>query len=102
MNVVVNLFLHYLAAYGRLVHVQSDLFGTITQSTFTLDTLCACVVTFDLILTEPISALMPDSHKFVHYHWIRVHINHARAEIARAGIRYGLFQKQEKNHLHQQ
>ena len=53
--VVVNLFLHYLAAYGRLV--QSDLFGTITQSTFTLDTLCACVVTTDLILTEPISAL---------------------------------------------
>ena len=39
---------------------------------------------------------MPDSHKFVHYHWIRVHINHARAEIARVGIRYSLFQKQEK------
>ena len=53
--VVVNLFLHYLAAYGRLV--QWDLFGTITQSTFTPDTLCACVVTTDLILTEPISAL---------------------------------------------
>ena len=53
--VVVNLFLHYLAAYGRLV--QSDLFGTITQITFTPDTLCACVVTTDLILTEPISAL---------------------------------------------
>ena len=45
---------------------------------------------------------MPDSHKFEHYHWIRVHINHARAEIARVGIRYSLFQKQEKNHLHQQ
>ena len=29
----------------------------ITQSTLTLDTLCACVVTTDLILTEPISAL---------------------------------------------
>ena len=46
--------------------------------------------------------IMPDSHKFVHYHWIRVYINHARAEIARVGIRYSLFQKQEKNHLHQQ
>ena len=39
---------------------------------------------------------MPDSHKFVHYHWIRVYISHARAEIARVGIRYSLFQKQEK------
>ena len=39
---------------------------------------------------------LPDSHKFVHYHWIRVYINHARAEIARVGIRYSLFQKQEK------
>ena len=39
---------------------------------------------------------MPDSHKFVHYHWIRAYINHARAEIARVGIRYSLFQKQEK------
>ena len=39
---------------------------------------------------------MTDSHKFVHYHWIRVYINHARAEIARVGIRYSLFQKQEK------
>ena len=29
----------------------------ITQSTLTFDTLCACVVTTDLILTEPISAL---------------------------------------------
>ena len=47
--------MHYLAAYGCLV--QSDLFGTITQSTLTLDTLCACVVTTDLILTEPISAI---------------------------------------------
>ena len=45
---------------------------------------------------------MPDSHKFVHYHWIRVYINHTRAEIERVGIRYSLFQKQEKNHLHQQ
>ena len=49
-----------------------------------------------------ICCCMPDSHKFVHYHWIRVHINHAREEIARVGIRYSLFQKQEKNHLHQQ
>ena len=48
------------------------------------------------------STHMPDSHKFVHYHWIRVYINHARAEIARVEIRYSLFQKQEKNHLHQQ
>ena len=47
--------MHYLAAYGRLV--QSDLFGTITQSMFTLDTLGTCEVTTDLILTEPISAL---------------------------------------------
>ena len=46
--------MHYLAAYGRLV--QSDLFGTITQITFTLDTYCVCVVTTDLILTEPSSA----------------------------------------------
>ena len=45
---------------------------------------------------------LPDSHKFVHYHWIRVYINHARAEIVRVGIRYSLFQKQEKNHLHLQ
>ena len=45
---------------------------------------------------------MPDSHKFVHYHWICVYINHARAEIARVEIRYSLFQKQEENHLHQQ
>ena len=52
---VVNLVLHYLAAYGCLV--QSDLFGTSTPSTFTLVTLCACVVTTDLILTESISAL---------------------------------------------
>ena len=43
-----------------------------------------------------ISTFMSDSHKFVHYHWIRVYINHARAEIARVGIRYSLFQKQEK------
>ena len=49
-----------------------------------------------------LSTFMPDSHKFVHYHWIRVHINHPRAEIACVGIRYSLFQKQEKNHLHQQ
>ena len=49
-----------------------------------------------------ISSSMPDSHKFVYYHWIRVYINHAHAEIARVGIRYSLFQKQEKNHLHQQ
>ena len=42
------------------------------------------------------SVYMPDSHKFVHYHWIRVYINHARAEIACVGIRYSLFQKQEK------
>ena len=42
---------------------------------------------------------MPDSHKFVHYHWIRVYINHARAEIACVGIRYSLFQKQKENHL---
>ena len=48
--------MHYLAAYGRLV--KSDLFGTITQSMFTLDTLCACVVTTDLILTEPISSVV--------------------------------------------
>ena len=47
--------MHYLASYGCLV--QSDLFGTITQSMFTFDTLCPCVVTTDLILTEPISAL---------------------------------------------
>ena len=46
--------------------------------------------------------LMPDSHKFVHYHWIRVYINHARAEIAHVRIRYSLFQKQKENHLHQQ
>ena len=46
--------------------------------------------------------IMPDSHKFVHYHWIRVYINHARAEIARVEIRYSLFQKQKENHLHQQ
>ena len=45
--------MHFLAAYGRLV--QSDLLGTITQSTLTLDTLCAWVVTTDLILTEPSS-----------------------------------------------
>ena len=53
--VVFNLFLHYLAAYGSLV--PSDLFGSITQSTFTHDTLCACVVTTDLILAELRSAL---------------------------------------------
>ena len=47
-------------------------------------------------------AYMPDSHKFVHYHWIRVYINQARAEIACVGIRYSLFQKQKENHLHQQ
>ena len=57
---------------------------------------CLCGLVF--LLRKP----MPDSHKFVHYHWIRVHINHAHAEIARVGIRYSLFQKQEKNHLHQQ
>ena len=45
---------------------------------------------------------MPDSHKFVHYHWIRVYINHAHAEIARIGIQYSLFQKQKEKHLHQQ
>ena len=39
--VVVNLFLHYLAAYGRLV--QSELFGTKTQSTFTLDNGLNCL-----------------------------------------------------------
>ena len=49
-----------------------------------------------------LNTIMPDSHKFVHYHWIRVYINHAPAEIACVGIRYSLFQKQEKNHLHQQ
>ena len=53
--------------------------------------------------TEFVSApYMPDSHKFVHYHWIRVFINQARAEIAHVGIRYRVFQKQEENHLHQQ
>ena len=45
---------------------------------------------------------MPDSHKYVHYHWIRVYINHAHAEIACVGIRYSLFQKQKENHLQQQ
>ena len=29
---------------------------------------------------------MPDSPKFMYYHWIRGYINHARAEIARVGI----------------
>ena len=48
------------------------------------------------------AAILPDSHKFVHYNWIRVYINHARAEIARVGIWYSLFQKQDENHLHQQ
>ena len=47
--------MHYLTAYGRLV--QSDLFGTVSQSMFTLDTLCACVANTYLIFTEPISAL---------------------------------------------
>ena len=51
-------------------------------------------------LYPPLS--MPDSHKLEHYHWIRVYINHARAEIACVGIRYSLFQKQEEFHLHQQ
>ena len=45
---------------------------------------------------------MPDSHKFVYYHWILGYINHARAEKVCVGIRYSLFQKQEENHLHQQ
>ena len=52
--------------------------------------------------TDPLISITPDSHKFVHYHLIRVYINHARAEIARVGILYTLFQKQEENHLHQQ
>ena len=56
--------MHYLAAYGRLV--QLDLFSTITQSMLALDTLCACVVTTDLILTEPISAL-DELHKCTQY-----------------------------------
>ena len=47
-------------------------------------------------------SIMPDSHKFVHYHWIRVYINQARPEIARVGIWNSLFQKQKENHLHQQ
>ena len=59
-------------------------------------------IIFTLSFSFFLSLYMPDSHKFVHYHWIRVHKNHARAEIARVGIRYSLFQKQEKNHLHQQ
>ena len=41
---------------------------------------------------------MPDSHKFIHFHWIRVYLNHARAKIVRVRIRYSLFQKQEENH----
>ena len=32
----------------------------------------------------------------------KITVNHAHAEIARVGIRYSLFQKQEENHRHQQ
>ena len=77
--------MHYLTAYGRLV--QSDLFGTITQSTFTLDTLCACVVTTDLILTELISAL-DELHKSTQHftftlnaHILNVSCQHSQIDI---------------------
>ena len=39
--------------------------------------------------------IMPDSHNFGYYHWVRGYINHARAEIARVEIRYSLFEKKE-------
>ena len=45
---------------------------------------------------------MPDSHKFVYYHWIHAYINQARVKIACVIIQYSLFQKREENHGHQQ
>ena len=64
----------------------------------TLESVAAVTYHFaDAFVRENVARVyMPDSHKFVHYHWIRVYINHARVEIVRVGIRYSLFQKQEK------
>ena len=50
----------------------------------------------------PKRSKIPNSHKFMYYHWIRGYINQAGVEIVRVGIRYSLFQKQEENHRHQQ